>query len=155
GQDSAKADDGTTSPNIEGQSPNPLFSVGQNEKIFKVDKGAPTAIIQKPSTASIFTMAPISGTADDANSGVQQVDVAFYGVSEANWWNPATAGTFNLGGANSVPPSNAFIKVSSDNASPVNWYVAAASIPVVVDNQHYRIFVRVTDNVGNQNAFPG
>ena len=122
---------------------------------FRPDKTAPTAIIQVPNTANVYVLDTISGTAADSNTLIKKVQVAYYSVTDAQWWNPATAGTFNLGDGVNPPPETAFVDASTNTATPVNWSVTGSSVPVFTDSQNYRIFARAMDSVGNKTAFPG
>ncbi|MCK5583528.1 MAG: hypothetical protein KAI33_07055, partial [Elusimicrobiales bacterium] len=136
-------------PNVEND-----FEVGRNDKVFKVDDTPPGSSINDPNTYNIYAFADVSGTALDAHTPIEKVEIAYFSVTDNKWWNPA-AEEFNLDDGATPPPDLAFVPASTDTASPVNWIVTGSSVPTLTNDQKYRIFTRATDSVGNKTAFPG
>jgi len=147
--DNALDETNSPKPNIES-----TFNSGRNEVVFRPDKTVPDALIQIPNQAGIYVFDSVSGTAQDANSGVNKVQIAYFSVTDVKWWDPV-AKTFTLGDGTNPPPESAFVDASTTTSNPVNWSVSGSSIPTLVDNQYYRIFARAMDKVGNKTAFPG
>ncbi|MBI4676694.1 MAG: Ig-like domain repeat protein, partial [Elusimicrobia bacterium] len=152
GRDSARDGTESWSPNVES-----VFETGRNEKNFRVDKTPGTSLIQRPNTPNVGTLATVSGTASDSNSGADMVHVAYQksgGAEDGCWWVVGTANTWSDCGSND-PPESHFVPSSTQTAVPVPWEVSGGSIPALATNQQYRIFARATDKVGNKMAFPG
>ncbi|HAT72440.1 MAG TPA: hypothetical protein DCS63_06465, partial [Elusimicrobia bacterium] len=128
----------------------------RNEKTFRVDRVAPTALIQAPNIPDVYTFDSVSGNAQDSLTQVKRVQVAYFRVSAPSaWWNPASVGTFDQGDGVLPPPENAFVEASTNTDNPVLWSVTGSSVPLLENGKTYLVFARATDVLGNKTAFPG
>ncbi|MBI4656406.1 MAG: hypothetical protein HY746_06650, partial [Elusimicrobia bacterium] len=145
--DSALDKDNVLSPNVES-----VFQQGRNQVTFRADKAPPSSLIQIPNIENVTILDSVSGTAQDTNTQIKKVQVAYYSITDSKWWDPVNK-TFTLGGTD--PSESAFVDASTNTANPVNWSVTGSSIPSLTNNQRYRIFARAMDKVGNKTVFPG
>ncbi len=127
---------------------------------FSADFVKPSSVVEVPIHGTMpGSITVVSGTALDAGpAGINNVFVAYWRSTPANWWNKTTR-LFDLPHAD-VPPdapglaSNYWVKASTTNTPTVAWLATGASTPTFVSGLTYHVLSAADDRVQNTENRP-
>ncbi|MFN0117549.1 MAG: hypothetical protein ACKVQC_04550, partial [Elusimicrobiota bacterium] len=111
------------------------------------DENDPTAFIQDPNQAYEKSLPTISGTSQDSNTAITQVQVAISTGTSAPYTDQFWNGSSWVAGP-SITWLSASATDGSFNSTSEDWYFTG-STPTWVNNKIYKVHVRPVDSAGN------
>jgi len=113
---------------------NATNSVTEYDESKYIDNTAPTVTIDVPTDGGYYnSLTNISGTSNDATSGVASVTITIYNATDGKYWN----GTAWVDSA-----------VQLSVTGTTSWY-KDSGLPTWVDTKQYMVNATATDNAGN------